>query len=126
MNYQELFMTPAGRTARGAFVGALIALLAAFAFYWFLVPGRTGQFALLVLLLPALGLHARRVQDMGVTGWLVLAPGALVAAAGLIHLFAPDSAAKGPVTLAALTVAAAFSLWCVVGKSRDEPQPMAV
>ena len=51
-HYDGLYMNPAGRTPPTAFVGALVVLLAAFAFYRFLVPGRTGTFAMLTLGVP--------------------------------------------------------------------------
>ena len=121
MNYETLFANPAGRTARGPFVAALLTLLAAFAFYWFLVPGRTGQFALLVLIYPGMVLHARRLHDMGRSGWPVLVPGALLAAAGWFHLYNPEAEAMRPVALAALVVSVAFMLWGFAGKGRAEP-----
>ena len=118
MNYQTLFANPAGRTARGPFVPALLTLLAAFAFYWFLVPGRTGQFALLVMIYPGMVLHARRLHDMGRTGWPVLIPGVMLAAAGWFHLYAPRAEAARMVALAALVVAVAFIVWGLAGKPR--------
>jgi uncharacterized membrane protein YhaH (DUF805 family) len=120
MNYEELFVNPTGRTARGPFIGALLTLLAAFAFYWLWVPGRTGQFAMLVMILPGLVLHARRLHDMGWSGWPVLVPGALLAAAGWFHLYTPDAAATRPLTLVALAVSVAFILWGLAGKGRTE------
>ena len=116
MNYATLFANPTGRTARGPFVAALLTLLAAFAFYWFLVPGRTGQFALLVMIYPGMVLHARRLHDMGRTGWPVLVPGALLATAGWFHLYAPQAEAARPAALAALVIAAAFTMWGLAGK----------
>ena len=52
-HYDGLFMNPAARTPPAVFAAALAVLLAAFAFYWFLVPNVTGTFALLTMLLPA-------------------------------------------------------------------------
>ena len=125
MNYETLFANPAGRTARGPFVAALLTLLAAFAFYWFLVPGRTGQFALLVMIYPGMVLHARRLHDMGRTGWLVLLPGVLLAAAGWFHLYAPEADATRPMGLAALVASVALMLWGLAGKARAEPSRAA-
>jgi uncharacterized membrane protein YhaH (DUF805 family) len=121
MNYEQLFVNPTGRTARSEYVPALLTLLAAFTFYWFLVTGRTGQFALLVMLVPGLVLHARRLHDIGRSGWLVLIPGAVLLAAGLFHLFAPEADATRPLKMAAFVAAAAFILWGLVGPSRSEP-----
>ena len=72
MNFDTLFVNPAGRTARSEFIGALITVLAVFAFYYFLVPGRNSQWVQLVLLFPAIVLHARRLHDMGWAAWPVL------------------------------------------------------
>ncbi len=58
-------MRPGGRTSRGQFVPALLTLLAVVVFYVFLVKGRTAQWCMLVLLFPAIVLHARRLHDMG-------------------------------------------------------------
>ena len=122
MNYEELFVNPTGRTARGPYIGAVLTLLAAFAFYWLWVPGRTGQFAMLVMIYPGAVLIARRLHDMGRTGWPVLVPAALLLAAGLFHLYAPEDAATRPLALAALVVSAAFILWGLAGKGRaNEP-----
>jgi uncharacterized membrane protein YhaH (DUF805 family) len=125
VNYETLFANPAGRTARGPFVAALLTLLAAFAFYWFLVPGRTGQFAMLVMIYPGMVLHARRLHDMRQTGWPVLVPGALLAAAGWFRLYEPDADAARPIALAALVVSVAFMLWGLAGKGRAEPTAAA-
>jgi len=123
MRYEELFVNPLGRTARGPYVAALAVLLAAFAFYWFLVPGRTGRFAMLVMLYPGLVLHARRLHDLGWARWPVLLPGALLAAAGGLHLYAPEAAATRPVTLAAVVAAALLIVWSMAGKARAVPAP---
>jgi uncharacterized membrane protein YhaH (DUF805 family) len=118
MNFDTLFVNPAGRTARGQFIGALITLLAAFAFYYFLVPGRNSQWVQLVLLFPAIVLHARRLHDMGRAAWPLLAPAALIVATAWLHLFIPGSEAKGVVTLAAFIVSAGFVVWGLIGKGQ--------
>lgn len=123
MNYEALFANPMGRTPRGLYLGALLTLLAAFAFYWFLVPGRTGKFAMLAMLYPGLVLHARRLHDMGRTGWPVLIPGALLAAAAWFHLYAPEAPATYPVTLVAVAAAVLLILWGLLGKGKTEPAP---
>ncbi|MBO0749100.1 MAG: hypothetical protein J2O44_01535 [Porphyrobacter sp.] len=64
-SYDTLYAIPLGRVSPAQFGGALIVLVAAAAFYHFLVPGRTGQFALLTLAYPALVLIARLLQGMG-------------------------------------------------------------
>jgi uncharacterized membrane protein YhaH (DUF805 family) len=120
MNYDTLFVNPAGRTARGQFVGALITLLAAFAFYYFLVPGRNSQWVQLVLLFPAIVLHARRLHDMGWTAWPLLVPAALVVATAWLYLFIPGAEVKGVVAVATLIVSAGFIVWGLIGKSQAE------
>ena len=111
MNFESLFVNPNGRTSRGQFVAALITLLAVVAFYAFLVTGRTAQFCLLVLVFPAVILHARRLHDMGHAAWLLLAPAILMIAAFAIWL---DSA----VPLVALAVSAGFALWGCIGRGQ--------
>ena len=122
MNFESLFVNPNGRTSRGQFVAALITLLAVVVFYAFLVGGRTSQFCLLVLVFPAVILHARRLHDIGYTAWLLLAPGVLMIAAfaiwlGYISFGAPLDAA---VPLIALAVSAGFALWGCIGRAQAE------
>ena len=120
MNFDTLFVNPAGRTARGPFVGALITLLAAFAFYYFLVPGRNSQWVQLVLLFPAIVLHARRLHDMGRAAWPLCVPAALIVATAWLYLFVPGAEVKGIVAAAALLVCAGFIVWGLVGKGQVE------
>src|SRR5215470_13018126 len=120
MNFDTLFVDPAGRTPRNQFIGALITVLAAFAFYYFLVPGRNSQWVQLTLLFPAIVLHARRLHDMGRAAWPVLVPAALIVAMAWLYLFVPGSEAKTAVKLAAVIVSAAFIVWGLVGKGQAE------
>jgi uncharacterized membrane protein YhaH (DUF805 family) len=117
MNFDTLFVRFAGRTARGQFIGALITLLAAFAFYYFLVPGRNSQWVQLVFLFPAIVLHARRLHDMGRAAWPLLVPAALIVATAWLYLFVPGAQAKGIVKMAAIVVSAGFIVWGLIGKS---------
>lgn len=64
-NYEATFAYPVGRISGGRFIGALITLLLAFAFYHFFVRGPSGWYGMLVMLYPALVLLGRRLQDMG-------------------------------------------------------------
>jgi uncharacterized membrane protein YhaH (DUF805 family) len=120
MNFDTLFVNPAGRTPRGQFVGALIPLLAALAFYYFLVPGRNSQWVQLVLLFPAIVLHARRLHDMGQAAWPLIAPVALIVATAWLYLFVPAAEIKGIVAVAAQIVSAGFIVWGVIGKGQAE------
>lgn len=73
-NYDALFVSNAGTTAKAHYVPAMVLLLVVVAFYGYLVPGRSGQFSMLVLLYPLFTLLIRRFRDMGQHPWLVLAP----------------------------------------------------
>ena len=121
MNYDTLFVYPSGRTARDAFLGALLTLLAAFAFYYFLVPGRNSQWVQLVFLYPAVVLLARRLHDMGRAAWPLIVPAALVIVMAYLYLYVPASGAKSGVKWAAIVVSAAFMVWGLVGKTQAEP-----
>lgn len=118
MSFDTVFVNPAGRTARGPFIAALIVLLAVAAFYAFVVTGRTAEFCLVVLIFPFIVLHARRLHDMGLTAWLLLAPGALMVATAWLRLYDADSQFLTPVSVIALVVSAGFVLWGVVGKGQ--------
>jgi uncharacterized membrane protein YhaH (DUF805 family) len=122
MGFDSLFVNPNGRTSRGQFVAALIMLLAVLAFYAFLVTGLTAKWCMVVLLFPAVILHARRLHDMGYAAWLLLAPGVLMVAAfaiwlRIVVLGAPLEAA---VPLAALAVSAGFAIWGCIGRGQAE------
>jgi uncharacterized membrane protein YhaH (DUF805 family) len=118
LNFEALFANPNGRTSRGDFVGALIPLLAAAAFYFFLVKGRNGEWVLVTLLFPAAVLHARRLHDMGQTAWLLLIPGVLNIAAIWLHMGSGNPELQPRLTLAALVVSAGFVVWGLVGKGQ--------
>ncbi len=118
MNFEALYVNPAGATAKPQYVPALVVLLAVVAFYYWLVPGRTGQFALLMLAYPGLVLHARRLQDMGKPGWLVLLPGAAIVATAWLHLSGTGGSVVSFVTGAAVGLSAAFILWGLLGKDK--------
>jgi uncharacterized membrane protein YhaH (DUF805 family) len=117
MRYESLFVDAGGRTPRGLFLGALIPLLLAGAFYHLWVLGKPGQFAGLVLFFPAFVLHARRLHDMGRSTWPLALPLIAVAAAAWFHILRPEDAAARPVIYAAIAICAAFMLWGLVGRS---------
>lgn len=122
MNYDSLFANPRGRTSRASFVPALVVLLLVLAFYGFFVTGRTAHFCMLVLMYPALVLHARRLHDMGRSGWLLAVPLAVALVAFAIKLkylsLAPRFDASAPYV--ALAVWAMFSVWGCLGKGQAE------
>lgn len=123
MNYDALFVNPAGRTPRGQFVPAMLTLLAVFLFFAFMVKGRTAQFCMIVLLYPAFVLHARRLHDMGRSAWPVAVPLALMLLAYAIKLKYVDLGAQANAMLPGLAfaVAALQALWGCVGKGQSEP-----
>src|SRR4051794_34674182 len=117
MNFDTLFVHPAGRTRRNEYTGALITLLVSLGFYYFLVPGRNSQWVQLVFLYPAIVLLARRLHDMGRAAWPLIAPAALIIAMAWLYLYVPTSQAKGGVRIAAIVVSAAFIVWGLIGQS---------
>ncbi|HEX5418641.1 MAG TPA: DUF805 domain-containing protein [Gammaproteobacteria bacterium] len=120
MNFDTLFVFPKGRTSRGEYIGALITLLAVFALYYFEVRSRNGQWCRVVLIYPAIVLHARRLHDMGRSAWPLLAPAALLVATAWLYLFVPMSQAKGTVAAAELVVCVGFVVWALLGKGQAE------
>jgi uncharacterized membrane protein YhaH (DUF805 family) len=130
-SYDFLFVNPNGRTPRGPFAAALITLLIVVAFYAFLVRGLTAHWCLLMLLFPALVLHARRLHDMGYTAWLLLVPAVLTIAAFAIWLriVSFGTPLDADVPIAASVVFVGFALWCCIGGGQAEPNrfgaPMA-
>jgi len=121
MNFDTLFVNWAGRTARNHYIGALITVLAALAFYYFRVPGRNSEWVQLVFLYPAAVLVARRLHDMGRSAWPLIVPVALVIAMAYLYLYVPTFEAKTTVKWAAIIVSAAFMVWGLIGKSQAEP-----
>jgi uncharacterized membrane protein YhaH (DUF805 family) len=119
-SYESFFANPSGRTSRGAFVRALVPLLAVAALYFLLVRNRNGDWVLVTLLFPAMVLQARRLHDMGQTAWLLVIPGALLVAAIWLHMAGGSPELRPAVNLAALVVCAGFVLWGLVGKGQAQ------
>jgi uncharacterized membrane protein YhaH (DUF805 family)/uncharacterized membrane protein YphA (DoxX/SURF4 family) len=122
MTWDTLFVHSKGRTPRDQFIGALIPL--ALVVWWYAQANPTvyPQWSLLVLLFPAIVLHARRLHDMGHSGWLLLVPTILTVAAMMIWDHRLDLGAQldFAVPLAALVVFVAVALWGCVGKGKTE------
>ncbi|MBO9582099.1 MAG: DUF805 domain-containing protein [Sphingobium sp.] len=116
-NYDTLLADPRGRTGQSAFIGALIPLALVAAFYHRFVLGGSGDYAMLVLLYPAICLHARRLHDMGRTAWLLIIPAIPTAAGIWFHMYDKGQHIETPVIRVALGVSALFTLWGLVGKS---------
>lgn len=117
MTYETLFVNPTGCTDRRDFVRALIPLALVAAFYHWLVFGGSGDYAMLVLLFPAIVVHARRLHDMGRTAWLLLIPAIPTAAGIWFHMYDKGQGAERPVIWIALAIGALFTIWGLVGRS---------
>jgi len=119
-SFDSLFAHLGGRTSRSQFVSAVITLAAVAAFYAYFVPGRSGQWSMLVLVVPGIALHARRLHDMGRSAWLVVVPGILAVAGFAIwlHLLTLGAQLDAIVPRAALVVCVAFAVWGCVGKGQ--------
>ena len=121
MTFEQLFVDPRGRTSRRDFLPALAVVIAVTLFYALLVRGRTGQFCLLVLLYPAAVLHARRLQDMGRSVWLLALPLVVLLASFGIRLKYLSWGEPAAATLPdiALVLCAVLALWCSFAGSRS-------
>ncbi len=121
MNYDGLFVQFNGRTAQAAFIPAAITVIAAIAFFAYMVGGRTAHFCMLMLVYPAFILLARRIQDMGYSGWIALVPTvvALLAFGTTLAYFSFGAALDASLPWIAVAVGAIFGLWACVGKSNE-------
>jgi len=122
-SWNTLFVQTDGRTSRGHFLAALLPL--ALAVLWYASKGPAVDVApwgVLVLLYPAVVLHARRLHDMGRTGWLMLLPAVLtVVAMGIwAHRISLGTQLDAAVPLAALVVFVGFALWGCIARGQAE------
>jgi uncharacterized membrane protein YhaH (DUF805 family) len=122
-SWNTLFVQPGGRSSRGNFMAALVPL--ALATLWYAYKGPAVDYAswgVLVMLYPAIVLHARRLHDMGLTGWLMLVPGALTVAAMLIwaHRISFGAQLDAAVPVAALIAFVGFALWGCIARGQAE------
>lgn len=119
-SFESLFTSPGGRSTRGQFTGGLIALMAVLAFYAFRVTGLTAHWCMLMLVFPAVVLHARRLHDMGRSAWPLLIPTVLAVAAFAVwlHVISFGAQLDGGLAPAALIVAAGFALWGCFGQGQ--------
>lgn len=113
MHYDTLFVNPNGYTSRAAYVPALIPLLAALAFFAYMVGGRTAHFCMLMLMYPTFVLLARRMHGMGTPGPVLIVPTALVLVAFAVKLgyMSVSESVDGFMPWIALVVTGAFALW---------------
>jgi uncharacterized membrane protein YphA (DoxX/SURF4 family)/uncharacterized membrane protein YhaH (DUF805 family) len=133
-NYDALFVSNAGTTSKGDYIPAIALLLAVIAFYGYFVPGRSGEFSMLVLLYPLFTLLIRRFRDMGQHPWLLFAPVVLMLLAFDIRLdyfsfsnavggVSFNESVDGMFTWFALIVTAVFVVWGAAG-SAGRPTPL--
>jgi len=122
MIWDTLFVNPKGRTSRRQFTAALIPLVFVVWFYAHTGPNAYAPWNLLVLLFPAVVLHARRLHDLGHSGWLLLAPALLTVAAMAIwaRLINLDAQLNFAVPLAAAVVFAGFAIWGCIANGQTE------
>ncbi len=120
MSFESLYIDPRGRAARASFIGALIILALVAAFYAVLVGGVSGAWCLVMLIYPFTILSAKRLHDMGQSGWLMILPAALLITTAYFYLYDAHSALMTPVSLAAAVVSGGFALWGLIGKSKAE------
>lgn len=118
--WDTLFVHSRGRTSREHFIAAAIPLALVVGWYAQASPFVYPQWSLLVLLFPACVLHARRLHDMGHSGWLLLVPAVLTVAAMAIwdHRLDLGAHLNFAVPLAALAVVVAFALWGCIGRGK--------
>jgi uncharacterized membrane protein YhaH (DUF805 family) len=121
-SFDLLFAKLNGRTSRNQFIPAAITLVAVIVFYAYLVPGRSGQWSLLVLVIPGVVLLARRLHDMGRSAWPMAIPAILTVAAFAIwlRLLTLGAQLDAVVTWAAFVVSVGFAVWGCVGRSQAE------
>ncbi|MET0292040.1 MAG: DUF805 domain-containing protein, partial [Steroidobacteraceae bacterium] len=122
-SYNSLFVQPNGRTSRGHFVGALIPLALAVA--WYAVKGPSVDYApwgVLVLVYPAVVLYVRRLHDMGRTGWWMSVPTVLaVLAMGIwANRISLGHQLDTGVPLAALTAFFGLAVWGCLERGQAE------
>jgi uncharacterized membrane protein YhaH (DUF805 family) len=121
MNYDALYVNPNGKTPRNDYIEAMITVIAAIAFFALLVPSLLAIWVIFTLLYPAFVLLTRRVRDMGMPGWLVLAPLVLMLATfadQLGYVSLGDSPAA-VLKWFAYAVFAVFILWSGVSPSKS-------
>jgi uncharacterized membrane protein YhaH (DUF805 family) len=122
MTWDTLFVHSKGRTSREHFIPALIPLAIVVWWYAQASPNVYPQWSLLVLLFPASVLLARRLHDMGHSGWLLLVPAVLTVAAMMIwdHRLDLGAQLNSAVPLAALIVFVGLALWGCIGKGKAQ------
>jgi len=117
-NYDALMVDLKGNTDKTEYLPAVISVLAAFGFYYWLGLGGTAQFSVLVLMYPLFVLLTRRLRDMGMNVWLLLVAlvPALVTWGVYFRYF--SLGVDHFITVGTLIIVAAFIVWGAIGKSK--------
>jgi uncharacterized membrane protein YhaH (DUF805 family)/uncharacterized membrane protein YphA (DoxX/SURF4 family) len=120
--WDTLFVHSKGRSPREHFIPALIPLAIVVWWYAQASPNVYPQWSLLVLLFPASVLLARRLHDMGYSGWLLLVPAVLTVAAMMVwdHRLDLGAQLNFALPLAALIVFVGLALWGCIAKGKSE------
>ena len=126
MNLLSLLLSPQGRIGRAAFwIGFAMVMVLSVALN--LIPGVVGHLLGFVALWPQICIHAKRLHDMGRTGWWMLAPALLllvcgVASYGLGYSETGQASAEAmaPMAVAALC-GVGFLLWVGLTPGKSGP-----
>lgn len=121
--YDDYFIDHRGSTSKGDFIPAVMTVLVTMAFYWYFVPGRSGNFSMFVLVYPLFIVLIRRFRDMGQSPWLVFTPLLLVLLAFDVHLgfFSLGEIGDGLINWLAILSTAAAILWGSASGGGGEP-----
>jgi uncharacterized membrane protein YhaH (DUF805 family)/uncharacterized membrane protein YphA (DoxX/SURF4 family) len=120
-SWNTTYVQSSGRTSRRNFLFALVPL--ALGILWYAIKGPAVDYApwgVLVLLYPAVVLHARRLHDVGRSGWWIAIPAVLtVFAMGIwANRVSLGSQFDSAVPLAALLAFVGFALWGCVARGQ--------
>jgi putative oxidoreductase len=129
-NYDALMVNNDGMTGKRHYIEAVVAVLAAWAFYAYNVPGGSGIFSAFVLMYPLFTVLIRRFRDMGQHSWLLFIPVTLMMMYFDIKLgyfsFSHNvsgasfsESVDGLFNWFALIVTAGFLVWGAVGNSKS-------
>jgi uncharacterized membrane protein YhaH (DUF805 family) len=120
-SFASLYVFAQGRTSRKHFTVALIPLAIAALDYTHSGPGPYNAWMVLVLLYPAVVLFARRLHDMGHSGWPLIVPAGLTIAAMAIwdHRLDFGTQLNFAVPMVALAVFVGFIVWGCIDRGNS-------
>jgi uncharacterized membrane protein YhaH (DUF805 family) len=116
--FDSLYVFSHGRTSRKHFMAALIPLAIAAWDYTHSGPGPYNSWMVLVLLYPAVVLYARRLHDMGHSGWPLIVPAGLTVVAMAIWAHRLDFGVQLDLAVPVVALAAfiGFTVWGCIDK----------